>query len=68
MEQRVWLYGVDNREAAIRICSPMLDDPAGTVNLEIKPSDSSANPYLALGGVIRPAWTASGVSWTPATR
>jgi glutamine synthetase len=47
------IYGMDNREAAIRICSPMRDDPAATVNLEIKPSDSSANPYLALGAVIQ---------------
>jgi glutamine synthetase len=47
------IYGMDNREAAIRICSPMRDDPAGSVNLEIKPSDSSANPYLALGAAIQ---------------
>ncbi len=47
------IYGMDNREAAVRICSPMRDDPAGTVNLELKPSDSSANPYLALGACIR---------------
>jgi glutamine synthetase len=47
------VYGMDNREAAIRICSPMRDDPAATVNLEVKPSDSSANPYLALGAVIQ---------------
>jgi glutamine synthetase len=30
----------------------MLGDPGGSVNLELKPSDSSANPYLALGAVI----------------
>jgi len=46
------VYGMDNREAAVRICSPMSDDKAGSVNLELKPSDSSANPYLALGAVI----------------
>jgi glutamine synthetase len=46
------VYGMDNREAAVRICSPMLGDAAGTVNLELKPSDSSANPYLSLGAVI----------------
>lgn len=46
-------YGMDNREAAVRICSAMRDDPAGSVNLELKPSDSSANPYLALGAVIQ---------------
>ncbi|HUL28453.1 MAG TPA: glutamine synthetase, partial [Streptosporangiaceae bacterium] len=26
------VYGMDNREAAVRICSPMRDDPAGSVN------------------------------------
>jgi len=46
------VYGMDNREAAVRICSPMSDDKAGSVNLELKPSDSSANPYLALGAVV----------------
>jgi glutamine synthetase len=46
------VYGMDNREAAVRICSPMRTDPAGTVNLELKPSDSSANPYLSLGASI----------------
>jgi glutamine synthetase len=46
------IYGMDNREAAVRICSPMRDDPAGSVNLELKPSDSSGNPYLALGACI----------------
>ena len=47
------VYGMDNREAAVRICSPMRDDPAASVNLELKPSDSSANPYLALGASIQ---------------
>jgi glutamine synthetase len=45
-------YGLDNREAAIRICSPLGGDPGSSVNLELKPSDSSANPYLALGAFI----------------
>src|SRR6266704_2465940 len=45
-------YGVDNREAAIRICSPLRGDPGSSVNLELKPSDSTANPYLALGAFI----------------
>src|SRR6516165_1787669 len=38
------VYGMDNREAAVRICSPMSDDRARSVNLELKPSDSSATP------------------------
>lgn len=45
-------YGMDNREAAVRICSPVGADAAASANLEIKPSDSSANPYLSLGAVI----------------
>jgi glutamine synthetase len=45
-------YGMDNREAAVRICSVLAGDAASSVNLELKPSDSSANPYLALGAVI----------------
>jgi glutamine synthetase len=45
-------YGPDNREAAVRICSPMVGNVDASTNLEIKPSDSSANPYLALGAAI----------------
>jgi glutamine synthetase len=43
-------YGPDNREAAVRICSPI--GSAGSVNLELKPIDSTGNPYLALGAFI----------------
>lgn len=43
-------YGPDNREAAVRICSPI--GSAGSVNLELKPVDSTGNPYLALGAFI----------------
>jgi len=43
-------YGPDNREAAVRICSPI--GARGSVNLELKPADSSGNPYLALGAFI----------------
>jgi glutamine synthetase len=57
LQPRFWssaytVYGMDNREAAVRICSPLRGDAASSVNLELKPSDSSANPYLALGSVI----------------
>jgi glutamine synthetase len=45
-------YGMDNREAAVRIASPMWGRTAASTNLELKASDSSANPYLALGGVL----------------
>ncbi|MDP4508414.1 glutamine synthetase family protein [Nonomuraea turcica] len=52
---RMWssayaVYGLDNREAAVRVCSPIGE--TGELNLELKPSDSSANPYLSLGAVI----------------
>jgi glutamine synthetase len=43
-------YGPDNREAALRICSPI--GSLGSVNLELKPIDSTGNPYLALGAFI----------------
>ncbi len=57
LQPRFWssaftCYGMDNREAAVRICSALGDDSGSSVNLELKPSDSSANPYLALGGLI----------------
>lgn len=45
-------YGPDNREAAVRVCSPFWGDEQGSTNLELKPSDSTSNPYLALGAVI----------------
>jgi glutamine synthetase len=43
-------YGPDNREAALRVCSPI--GAAGSVNLELKPVDSTGNPYLAIGAFI----------------
>jgi glutamine synthetase len=45
-------YGMDNREAAVRVCSPLRGDAGSSVNLELKPSDSSGNPYLALGAMV----------------
>ena len=45
-------FGPDNREAPVRIASGFWGDEMRTVNLELKPSDSSHNPYLALGGLI----------------
>ncbi|MGF7117563.1 glutamine synthetase family protein [Methanobacterium oryzae] len=42
-------WGIDNREAAIRIIS----EPDGIVkNFELKTLDASSNPYLAFGAVI----------------
>ena len=45
-------FGPDNREAPVRIASGFWGDEMRTVNLELKPSDSSHNPYIALGGLI----------------
>jgi glutamine synthetase len=46
------VWGPDNREAALRLASPLWGREAESTNVELKPCDSSANPYLALGGVI----------------
>jgi glutamine synthetase len=43
-------WGVDHREAAVRVVSPRRG-PA-SFNVELKTADGSANPYLALAGVI----------------
>ncbi|HEV2440083.1 MAG TPA: glutamine synthetase family protein [bacterium] len=43
-------YGPENREAAIRVITPRRG-PASS-NVELKTCDGSANPYLALAGVI----------------
>lgn len=45
-------YGFDNRECAVRIPSTFWSRAAESTNFEFKPSDHSANPYLALGGLI----------------
>jgi len=47
---RVW--GPDNREGALRVASPTRSRESQSTNVELKASDSSSNPYLALGGVI----------------
>jgi glutamine synthetase len=45
-------WGPDNREAAVRVPSTFASDRAGSTNAELKASDSSSNPYLALGGLL----------------
>lgn len=45
-------YGPDNREAAIRIPSVLLGAEEASTRLELRPTDNTANPYLALGAVI----------------
>lgn len=48
-------WGIENREAAVRVPSRYWDDEEGSANLELKASDASANPYISLGGVIAAA-------------
>lgn len=45
-------WGLDNREAAARIASTLWDEEKPSLNMELKPSDNSNNPYLALGALI----------------
>lgn len=45
-------YGFDNRECAIRVPSLFSGREASSINLELKCSDHSGNPYLALGALI----------------
>ncbi|MEU6965907.1 glutamine synthetase family protein [Streptomyces chrestomyceticus] len=44
-------WGVENREAALRLVTGAPGDPDGG-HAEIKPFDAAANPYLAVGAVI----------------
>src|SRR6266850_3176569 len=48
-------WGIENREAAVRVPSRYWDDEDGSANLELKASDASANPYISLGGVMAAA-------------
>jgi glutamine synthetase len=43
-------FGYENREAAVRVISPRRGPES--MNLELKTVDGSANPYIALAGVI----------------
>ena len=45
-------YGPDNREAALRIPSRFWGSEMASTNLEFRPTDSSSNPYIALGAII----------------
>jgi glutamine synthetase len=45
-------WGFDNREAAVRVVSPFWGREEQTFNIELKAVDGSANPYIALGGLI----------------
>ncbi|MGH2942521.1 MAG: glutamine synthetase, partial [Solirubrobacteraceae bacterium] len=45
-------WGIENREAALRYVPGSELLGAGHANVELKPSDASGNPYLALAAVI----------------
>lgn len=45
-------WGLENREAALRLVTGSTGERAATANAEVKCFDASANPYLAVGGVI----------------
>lgn len=47
-------YGLDNREASVRVASThLLPGASGdSTNFELKTCDGAANPYLALGGML----------------
>lgn len=45
-------WGLENREAALRFVTGAQGERARAANLEIKPFDAAANPYLALAAVL----------------
>jgi glutamine synthetase len=44
-------WGLDNREAPVRVASTFRGAEEASTNAELKACDSSCNPYLALGGL-----------------
>jgi glutamine synthetase len=45
-------WGLDNREAPVRVASVFRGSEEASTNVELKACDASCNPYLALGGLI----------------
>lgn len=45
-------WGYDNREAMVRVPSSDWEDRARTTRIELKAADNTANPYLALLGIL----------------
>jgi glutamine synthetase len=45
-------WGRDNREAPVRVPSVFAGSEKASTNVELKAADASANPYLAVGGLI----------------
>lgn len=49
-------FGLQNREAALRVCPPPAIAKAGgdgSINIEFRPLDATANVYLAIGAMVR---------------
>jgi glutamine synthetase len=47
-------WGLENREAAVRLCAATPGNPHGA-SIELKPVDATANPYLAIAAML---WSA----------
>ena len=45
-------WGTENREAALRFIAGTTEASAPAANIEVKPVDGTANPYLALGALL----------------
>ena len=45
-------WGIENREASLRFVAGATPETAGSANVEIKPVDGTANPYLAVGAAL----------------
>jgi len=45
-------WGLDNREAPVRVPSTFAGSEEASTNVELKAADATCNPYLALGGLI----------------
>lgn len=58
-------FGPDNREAAVRIASTFWGNEEKSMNMELKASDSSANPYLALGALVAAGLDGIKNGWHP---
>jgi glutamine synthetase len=57
LQPRFWCsaytaWGPDNKEAAIRLPTPYRSAQMESTNFELKPSDPSSNPFLALGALL----------------
>ncbi|HET6712843.1 MAG TPA: glutamine synthetase family protein [Actinomycetota bacterium] len=48
-------WGTENREAALRFIAGTTEATAGAANVEVKPVDGTANPYLAVGALLAAA-------------